>query len=382
MYVFTHSRKDFEINENYCFSIKGRDGRVRIQFDPPPPPPIDSSFEEHIYEDIPNVITNPEISPVQPVRPSSTSIIDHDQTTGEHISSSPNSLDDALGDVEQWSDMIIDHDVHSISSSRSLTKISHFNSTHNHYVDEPNTIQHSKSLSDLASLHRRGVHVSLLDEINVVLDKLYPTNETETKSDNTKNISDEQIIHLDSTSEINARLATNESESTEEDISNNEPSLLKIIIDGPSFDDSRSDSSHAVFESGNVTPSTISPIEKMTTIEMDVECSEMPILIDSTNVMETFVSVEIYPVQDHFAIETTIEESSVSFERCLKMKPVLIHQDELPEETVSPRSDSVEEITNIITDTSIVEANVSIKDSTVDSSMILTKLGMYLELIQ
>ncbi len=52
------------------------------------------------------------------------------------ISSSPNSLDEVLNHVEQWSDIIVDMDTFIPSSPRQISKISHVIPSVNEYVDE------------------------------------------------------------------------------------------------------------------------------------------------------------------------------------------------------------------------------------------------------
>ena len=89
--------------------------------------------------------------------------------------SSSDSLEDALGNVEQWSDVIVDHEVQPTSSRRS-SQIPRSLSTHNEYVDEPFMIEGIHQLlqtSEVDQLQSRA-NVSLLDEISVALDYLYP----------------------------------------------------------------------------------------------------------------------------------------------------------------------------------------------------------------
>ncbi|CAF3618249.1 unnamed protein product [Rotaria sordida] len=123
------------------YQIKNeRDSTVRIKFELPPPPPIDDIQEEHIYEDIPNIIPNQEISTTHFIQQQSTPIQDNHFSTTEQlqfISSSPNSLDEVLHNVEQWSDIIVDNDTRLPSSPRRISQILHLLPSTNEYVDEP-----------------------------------------------------------------------------------------------------------------------------------------------------------------------------------------------------------------------------------------------------
>ena len=121
--------------------------QMKITFQIPPPPPIDDNSEEHIYEDIPNIIPIPEISNTTSVQQQSTQIIDNECSTAEQsqlISSSQNSLDDALNNVEQWSDIIADFNPPVPSS---LRRISQLSSSINEYVNE----QYLNHRSDVSS---------------------------------------------------------------------------------------------------------------------------------------------------------------------------------------------------------------------------------------
>ena len=87
--------------------------------------------------------------------------------------SSSDSLDEALGNVEQWSDLIVDHEAPP-SSSRRSSQIPRSLSVHNEYVDEPSATPRTHQPFDADQLHS-SPNISLLDEISVALDHLYPT---------------------------------------------------------------------------------------------------------------------------------------------------------------------------------------------------------------
>ncbi|CAF4781227.1 unnamed protein product, partial [Rotaria sp. Silwood2] len=151
------------MNNYQIKNVSGRDSTVRIKFELPPPPPIDDILEEHIYEDIPNIIPNLEVSTMNLIQQQLSPIIDNDFSTTEQsqlISSSSNSLDEVLHNVEQWSDIIADNDTCSSSSPRQISKISHLLPSTNEYVDEP-YISHRL---DINSTSIRNI--SLIDDLN------------------------------------------------------------------------------------------------------------------------------------------------------------------------------------------------------------------------
>ncbi|CAF5101592.1 unnamed protein product, partial [Rotaria magnacalcarata] len=141
----------------------GRDSTVRIKFELPPPPPIDDTLEEHIYEDIPNIIPTQDISTTTFAQQQSNSITDNDFSVTEQsqiISSSLNSLDEALHNVEQWSDIIVDSDLYVASPS---SRISNLIPSVDDYVDE----QYIKTQLDISSVNILNISVTdkSMDEI-------------------------------------------------------------------------------------------------------------------------------------------------------------------------------------------------------------------------
>ncbi|CAM4905811.1 unnamed protein product [Rotaria socialis] len=134
----------------------GRDATVRIKFELPPPPPIDDTLEEHIYEDIPNIIPTQDISTTNFAQQQSNSVTDNDFSVTEQsqiISSSLNSLDEALHNVEQWSDIIVDRDSCVPSPS---SRISNLISSVDDYVDE----QYIKDQLDISSVNIINISVT------------------------------------------------------------------------------------------------------------------------------------------------------------------------------------------------------------------------------
>ncbi|CAF1138461.1 unnamed protein product [Adineta ricciae] len=127
---------------------------ITKKFRLPPPPPIEHNSEEHIYEDIPQILPIPEMSASTSVQQQQQSIeiSDHNGNGVEQtsvISSSPNSLDEALNNVEQWSDIIMDNDILELRSSSRFSQTSNYLSNTNDYVDEHylNYSFHSPSMS-------------------------------------------------------------------------------------------------------------------------------------------------------------------------------------------------------------------------------------------
>jgi hypothetical protein len=172
-------------NKSIVF-LQVRDSKVRIKFELPPPPPIDDTIGEHIYEDIPTIISIPQISSSVSIQQQSTQTIDKDFIETEQsqlISSSPNSLDEALGNVEQWSDVIVDNDARELSSLRRHSQNSHILPSANEYVDEqyfayslkqPLAVSSAEVLDKTPSTMppESKQDVPLLDEINVTLSQL------------------------------------------------------------------------------------------------------------------------------------------------------------------------------------------------------------------
>jgi len=109
---------------------------------------MDDTLEDHIYEDIPNIVSIPENSTTTSVQQQqSTQITNNHINTTEQAqlisSPSPNSLDEVLNHVEQWSDIIVDNDTVMPSSPNN----SHFIPSVNEYVDEQYINYHSDIIS-------------------------------------------------------------------------------------------------------------------------------------------------------------------------------------------------------------------------------------------
>ena len=117
-------------------------------------------------------------------------ISDHNENSVEQtsvISSSPNSLDEALNNVEQWSDIIMDNDILELRSSSRFSQTSNYLSNTNDYVDEYylNYSFHSPSMShrmfannnQSISSDRLQRHVEFVVQPNLIADEQMMTTE-------------------------------------------------------------------------------------------------------------------------------------------------------------------------------------------------------------
>ena len=144
-------------------------------------------MEEHIYEDIPHTIAISQASTTPKLSHNPNQKVEQDPTSSEHsqlISSSPNSLDEALGNVEQWSDVIIDRKTGVRTSSCEIIKIFNLLPSTNDYVDEafmsnsfdPNVAAMEAGIFDGeydGMKSRSKSNGSLFEEVNAVLEQLY-----------------------------------------------------------------------------------------------------------------------------------------------------------------------------------------------------------------
>jgi len=116
------------------------------------------------------MISIPQNSATTSVQQQSIQITDQDISTMEQsqlISSSQNSLDEALNNVEQWSDIIIDNDTPQLASPSRILHISHLLSKTNEYVDEQ-YINHQFNVNSNDS----DRHVNSIMQPSVIVDQL------------------------------------------------------------------------------------------------------------------------------------------------------------------------------------------------------------------
>ena len=146
--------------------------QIGIPFDLPPPPPIDDTLDEHIYEDIPNLHTIPEHSHQSSVQDESKNLID--EPTQEN-SSSPNSLDEVLNHVEQWSDIIVDNETHSHVLPQEIYRISTLTPASNEYVDEEYVNQSSEHDSNNRTVEEieKSVSTYLPNDLDHVIETIH-----------------------------------------------------------------------------------------------------------------------------------------------------------------------------------------------------------------
>ena len=154
---------------------QGHDTKIRIPFELPPPPPIEDIFDEHIYEDIPNIPSIPQTSTIVSVPDQSNQIVDQNFSTTEqnHRSSpSPNSLVEVLNHVEQWSDTIVDNDTLFPLSPQQSRKVSSLSPSVNEYVDEQYFQQKLDKTSNEGrtnGFHEESSTIIRENEINLIL---------------------------------------------------------------------------------------------------------------------------------------------------------------------------------------------------------------------
>jgi hypothetical protein len=116
------------------------------------------------------MISIPQNSATTSVQQQSIQITDQDISTMEQsqlISSSQNSLDEALNNVEQWSDIIIDSETPQLSSPSRILHISHLLSKTNEYVDEQ-YVNHQFNVNSNDS----DRHVNSIMQPSVIVDQL------------------------------------------------------------------------------------------------------------------------------------------------------------------------------------------------------------------
>jgi hypothetical protein len=116
------------------------------------------------------MISIPQNSATTSVQQQSIQITDQDISTMEQsqlISSSQNSLDEALNNVEQWSDIIIDNDTPQLASPSRILHISHLLSKTNEYVDEQ-YINHQFNVNSNDS----DRHVNSIMQPSIIVDQL------------------------------------------------------------------------------------------------------------------------------------------------------------------------------------------------------------------